>query len=300
MYFVTYLEMGVEKVGILNQNKTGVIHLEKVFEQFSLGNPPKSMQELIEIFDENLLGKVQEIADKALAIQAVDLKEVKLCAPIPYPKRNIFCVGKNYADHAKEVGTAMGSEGDVPENPIYFSKIASPATGDGDVIVYEPDVVRKLDYEVELGVIIGKEGKNIPRDKAEEYIFGYTIINDVSERGLQKLHVQWHKGKSLDTFCPMGPYLVHKSVISFPVDLEISCSVNGEIRQQSKTSNFIFDIPTIIEDLSKGMTLKPGDIIATGTPAGVAMGFIPPKFLKPGDVVTCTIEKIGSLTNFVK
>lgn len=300
MYFVTYLEMGVEKVGILNQNKTGVIHLEKVFEQFSLGNPPKSMQELIEIFDENLLVKVQEIADKVLAIQAVDLKEVKLCAPIPYPKRNIFCVGKNYADHAKEVGTAMGSEGDVPENPIYFSKIASPATGDGDVIVYEPDVVRKLDYEVELGVIIGKEGKNIPKDKAEEYIFGYTIINDVSERGLQKLHVQWHKGKSLDTFCPMGPYLVHKSVISFPVDLEISCSVNGEIRQQSKTSNFIFDIPTIIEDLSKGMTLKPGDIIATGTPAGVAMGFTPPRFLKPGDVVTCTIEKIGSLTNFVK
>lgn len=299
MYFATYLENGTEKIGVLNRAKTRIMALENTGLEKILNPCPKTMLEFVENFNEEVLAHLQGLTEKDFNGSSVEVDKIKLCAPIPYPRRNIFCLGKNYLDHAREVGTVLGDQNDIPKDPIYFSKVASPATGHGDVIEYT-DVVTRLDYEVELALIIGKEGKNIPREKAEEYIFGYTILNDVSERGLQKRHGQWHKGKSLDSFSPMGPYLVHKSMIPFPVELEISCSVNGEVRQQSNTNNLIFDIPTILSDLSLGMTLRPGDIIATGTPAGVGMGFTPFKFLNPGDVVSCTIEKIGTLTNPVK
>ncbi len=301
MYFVTYIEGTEEKIGIYQHKHERIIPLDQFFENKQIAERPKTMLELIDTFTEELGRKMSEAIEQGvLSSEGIPLRSVKLKAPIPYPRRNIFCLGKNYLDHAKEVGTVLGDQEMIPKAPIYFSKVAAPAIGEGDFIDSHPGISQKLDYEVELAVIIGKEGKNIPQEDAEQYIFGYTILNDVSERGLQKLHGQWHKGKSLDTFCPMGPYLVHKSLIPSPVELEIACRVNGELRQSSNTRNLIFNIPQIIHDLSKGMTLKPGDIIATGTPAGVGMGFSPFKFLNPGDIVECSIEKIGTLTNQVK
>lgn len=302
MYFATYKGKDGEEVGILNKEKTGVISLKKLYGQFGYpedsNEGPKNMLEAIEKFDEEELEKVGRwIKEDAAESMVMKLEDLTLCAPIPYPRRNIFCVGKNYLDHAKEVGSVFGA---TPENPTFFSKIAYPAIGDQAYIDSHAGIVKELDYEVELAVVIGKEGKNIPKEAAEDYIFGYTILNDVSARNLQRKHEQWHKGKSLDTFCPMGPFLVHKRQIVNPHQLNIVCKVNQEMRQNSNTQNLIFDIPTLIHVLSQGMTLLPGDILATGTPAGVGMGFKPGKYLRVGDVVTCEIEKIGKLTNIVR
>ncbi len=299
MFLATYIHNNNTLVGILNKEKTGVISLSELYSHFkdkySLGRCPSNMMELIE-GDMDSLEKI--INAEKTDQMVVKLDKIKLCAPIPYPRRNVFCIGKNYLDHAKEVGSVFG---EVPKNPAIFSKLAYPAVGDGDYIDSHPGIVEKLDYEVELAVVIGKEGKNISKEEAEDYVFGYTVLNDISARTLQKIHEQWHKGKSLDTFCPMGPFLVHKNAIQLPGNLDIKCKVNGKTVQSSNTSNLIFDIPTIISVISKGLTLKPGDIIATGTPAGVALGFEPEdKYLKPGDVVECIIENIGSLKNIVK
>lgn len=228
------------------------------------------------------------------------LADVKTLAPIPFPRRNIFCLGKNYSDHAREVAGNVGTgDGGIPENPIYFSKVAYPAVAHRDEIPWIPEVTMKLDYEVELGVIIGRGGKNISRENACSHIFGYTIINDVSSRDLQGRHGQWFKGKSLDSFCPMGPWIV--TADEFPAEpvLQIKCSVNGELRQNASTADMIFGVGEIVSDLSRGMTLYPGDIIATGTPAGVGLGFKPFRFLQPGDEVVCEIEGIGELINHV-
>lgn len=184
--------------------------------------------------------------------------------------------------------------------PIYFSKIANPAIGNNDDITYNPNVTNRVDYEVELAVIIGMTCSNIKPDEAKNYIFGYTIVNDISARDIQTNHIQWFKGKSLDTFCPMGPYIAYKDVINYPVKLNISCKVNGEMRQNSNTEKMMFDIDYIISDLSKGITLNPGDIIITGTPEGVGLGFKPPRLLNNGDVVECEIEGIGKLINNVR
>ena len=228
------------------------------------------------------------------------LSDVKILAPVEYPKRNIFCIGKNYAEHALELEgkTTKEIEG-LPDDPIYFSKIAGPALGHEGKIKLHKDVTKEVDYEVELGVIIGKTCKNLTEAEVKDYIFGYTIINDVTARDLQRKHIQWLRGKSLDTFCPMGPVLVTKDEIEDHGNLEISLKINGEVRQASNTSKMIFSIEKIISELSSGITLLPGDVIATGTPEGVGMGFVPPKYLKAGDVVTCTVEFIGELTNYV-
>ncbi len=202
-------------------------------------------------------------------------------------------------DHVNEIKMTKISGTGIPEFPIYFTKVASPAIGNGDNIKFSNEVTSEVDYEVELAIVIGKEGINIKPENAQEYIFGYTIVNDISARDLQGKHTQWFKGKSLDTFCPMGPYIVHKSEIKFPVELNIQSRINGELRQNSNTKKLIFDIPYIISDLSKGLTLRPGDIICTGTPSGVGMGFVPPKLLKNNDVIECYIENIGKLVNKV-
>jgi 2-keto-4-pentenoate hydratase/2-oxohepta-3-ene-1,7-dioic acid hydratase in catechol pathway len=230
----------------------------------------------------------------------LDLSDVLILAPVEHPERNIFCIGKNYAEHALELEgkTTKEIEG-LPDNPIYFSKIASPALGHNGKIKLHQEVTKEVDYEVELGVVIGKTCKNITEDEVKDYIFGYTIINDVTARDLQRKHIQWLRGKSLDTFCPMGPVLVTKDEIKDHSNLEISLKVNDDIRQTSNTSKMIFSIEKIISELSSGITLLPGDVIATGTPEGVGMGFVPPKYLKVGDVVTCTVESIGELTNYV-
>jgi 2-keto-4-pentenoate hydratase/2-oxohepta-3-ene-1,7-dioic acid hydratase in catechol pathway len=229
-----------------------------------------------------------------------DIKDVKICAPIIKPKNDIICLGLNYIEHVGETSRSFKDESiDIPKYPVYFSKRVNKAIGTEEKINSYEGLVEKLDYEVELAIIIGKDGINIPKERAEEYIFGYTIMNDISARDFQQRHVQWFKGKSFDTFTSLGPCITHKSEIKFPIELNVYSRVNGELRQSSSTKHLIFDIPTIIHDLSLGMTLKAGDIIATGTPAGVGMGFDPPRFLKKGDIVECEIECIGVLKNEV-
>ena len=298
MKFVTYDYENKIQTGILHDNK--IISINEVLEQLELPQI-NGLQGFIKIADDELIKTIEAVVSSN-KFNSVALSQVKLLAPIPYPKRNVLCIGKNYEEHAKEIKITQISDTFVPDNPIYFTKVASPAIATGDKIVFSQSTTKQVDYEAELAVIIGKEGSDIKPEEAEDYIFGYTVVNDVSARDLQVKHKQWFKAKSLDTFCPMGPVLVHKQEIPFPVELNIQCKVNGELRQNSNTEKMIFSIPYIISDLSKGFTLKPGDIICTGTPSGVGMGFNPPKVLKNGDVVECYIEKIGTLVNevFVK
>jgi 2-keto-4-pentenoate hydratase/2-oxohepta-3-ene-1,7-dioic acid hydratase in catechol pathway len=231
------------------------------------------------------------------------LAQAKLLAPLDRPRRNVFCIGKNYHEHAAEFSKSgfdsSAKEGEhAPEAPVVFTKPATTIIGPGATIPAHADVTRQLDYEAELTVIIGKAGRGIKKADAFGHVFGYTLVNDVTARDLQKLHRQWFLGKSLDGFCPMGPYIVTSDEVD-ATRLDIKCWVNGELRQNSNTSLLIFDIPTIIETISAGIELQPGDVIATGTPAGVGIGFNPPRFLKAGDVVRMEVPQIGVLENAV-
>ncbi|HEY8393708.1 MAG TPA: fumarylacetoacetate hydrolase family protein [Thermaerobacter sp.] len=224
-----------------------------------------------------------------------DAAAIRLLAPIARPPKNVFAIGLNYRDHVYEF-----SGRDVPEHPVVFTKAASAVIGPEEPIETHRGVTAAVDYEGELAVVIGRRGRAIPRDRAREYIYGYMILNDVTARDLQRRTSQWHLGKSLDTFCPTGPYLVHRDAVGWPVELEVRTWVNGELRQHANTRQLLFDIPTLVEAISAGITLEPGDIIATGTPSGVGMGFDPPRFLKPGDVVEIEIEGLGRLRNPVR
>jgi 2-keto-4-pentenoate hydratase/2-oxohepta-3-ene-1,7-dioic acid hydratase in catechol pathway len=217
--------------------------------------------------------------------------------------RNIFCVGKNYHDHAKEFSQSgfdtSAREGEfAPPVPVIFTKPSSTVIGDQAPVRAFDHLTEQLDYEVELAVVIGKPGMGITRERALEHVWGYTIINDVTARDLQQKHRQWFLGKSLDTFCPMGPWLVTADQVD-SANLAVRCWINDELRQNANTRDLIFDIPTIIETLSAGITLLPGDVIATGTPAGVGIGFTPPRFLKKGDVMKLAIDQLGTLTNYI-
>jgi 2-keto-4-pentenoate hydratase/2-oxohepta-3-ene-1,7-dioic acid hydratase in catechol pathway len=232
---------------------------------------------------------------------AVPLSQVRLTAPLPRPRRNIFCVGKNYYAHAKEfAGSGFDSSakagGDVPSVPIIFTKVPESVVGPGDAIVIPTAVSTAIDYEAELAVVIGQGGKGIRAADAMRHVWGTTIVNDVTSRDWQNRHLQWHMGKSFDTFCPMGPWLVSADECDGTAT-RVRCSVNGEERQNASTTDLIFNIPTLIETLSAGITLYPGDVIATGTPVGVGIGFKPPRYLQPGDVVRIEIDGIGSLEN---
>jgi 2-keto-4-pentenoate hydratase/2-oxohepta-3-ene-1,7-dioic acid hydratase in catechol pathway len=213
-----------------------------------------------------------------------------LLAPIPRPAKNIFCLGRNYAEHARERGNP------VPTVPIYFTKAPTSVVGPEAPVIHHA-VTRQLDYEVELAVIVGKRGRDIAPERALDHVFGYTIINDISARDLQQQHGQYFKGKSLDTFAPMGPVVVHRSLIPNPQALTMRLRVNGEQRQYASTGSMVFPIADLLSTLSAGLTLEPGDIIATGTPEGVAMGMTPQRWLKAGDVVEAEIEGIGVLRN---
>jgi len=297
MYLLTYFYDGSESVGFLNEEKNSIIPAAAVFAKLNI-KVPANMLQLIDSFRDMDLEKINDILLSCK--DAIELSKVKILAPIPYPKRNLICLGKNYLDHINEVKNLKNVNADIPNKPIYFSKIAYPAIGQNDFVDSHSDIVKQLDYEAELAVIIGKKCKNVSKEEAEDCIFGYTIANDISARDLQQDHVQWHKGKSFDTFCPMGPYIAHKSKISFPPKLDIKSYINGELRQNSNTSQLIFDISTIISDLTSGITLYPGDIILTGTPAGVGAGFNPPKYMKSKDKMECVIENIGTLANTIK
>jgi 2-keto-4-pentenoate hydratase/2-oxohepta-3-ene-1,7-dioic acid hydratase in catechol pathway len=233
--------------------------------------------------------------------QPIPLPQLQLSAPIPRPRRNIFCVGKNYHAHAKEFAgsgfdSSAKSGGDIPTVPIIFSKVPESVIGHGEAILFPAGVSEAIDYEAELTVIIGKGGKGIRKQDAMQHVWGYTIVNDVTARDWQGRHSQWLLGKSFDTFCPMGPWAVTADEMDGQ-DTQVRCWVNGELRQDASTRDFIFDIPTVIECISAGITLHPGDVIATGTPVGVGIGFKPPKYLKPGDVVKIEIDGIGVLEN---
>jgi len=233
--------------------------------------------------------------------QRQPLTAMKLAAPIPTPARNIYCVGKNYSAHAREFersGIDVTSAGqDIPKAPIIFTKAPSAVIGPEACIPGYLDPTDTVDYEGELGVIIGRGGRGIAKAGAMAHVYGYTIINDVTSRAQQQIHSQWFLGKSIDGFCPMGPAIVTADEIADPRWLRIETRVNGELRQHASVEDLIFDIPTLIETLSRGITLIPGDIIATGTPEGVGIGFRPPRYLRTGDVVSVTIEPIGTLRN---
>ena len=230
----------------------------------------------------------------------VPFGSVKLLAPIPRPAKNILCVGKNYYDHAEEFHSsgvdASGKEA-IPEVPIMFTKWPNSVTGPGEPIPSSNDYTNSTDYEGELAVVIGEGGRNIAKKDAFDHVYGYTIVNDATARTLQNRHRQWFLGKSLDGYCPMGPCIVTADEIKDVGKLLLTTRVNGEVRQDAAVSQLIFDIPTLIETLSRVMTLEPGDLIATGTCAGVGIGFDPPKYLQKGDVVAITIEPIGTLEN---
>jgi 2-keto-4-pentenoate hydratase/2-oxohepta-3-ene-1,7-dioic acid hydratase in catechol pathway len=232
---------------------------------------------------------------------ALPLASVKLLAPMPAPRRNIFCVGKNYTDHAREfagsgfeAGAVKGAE--IDDYPAVFTKPASSVVGTGETVSLHSHVTSAVDYEAELTLVIGKRGRDIPASRAYDHIWGYTIVNDVTARDRQRNHRQWFMGKALDGFCPMGPWITTADEVD-PENLDVLCWVNGELRQNANTRDLIFNIPSLIATISAGLTLEPGDLIATGTPAGVGLGFTPPKFLKAGDEVSISITGLGTLTN---
>jgi 2-keto-4-pentenoate hydratase/2-oxohepta-3-ene-1,7-dioic acid hydratase in catechol pathway len=255
---------------------------------------------------EVIAGGEASIAQARVLAEAhgIDGAEVELQAPIPRPAKNIFCVGRNYFDHIVEGANARGENApqlgsDIPKFPTFFTKAPTSVNRTGGAVRLDPRVTQLLDYECELAVVIGKGGRDIPAERAYEHVFGYTVVNDITARDLQKRHGQFFKGKTLDTTCPMGPWIVDRHEIGDPTTLVLSLTVNGEERQRAPASEMIFDIPAIIASLSEGLTLEAGDVIATGTPAGTGFAMQPPQGLKGGDVVVASIDRIGELTSVI-
>lgn len=291
MRFVTFTKKdGTVHTGLISKDGSRVIPAA------ALGLDYKDMNDLIERATDSewaVMFKAQSEAGIGL-----NIGEVKLNAPIMYPRQDVICLGVNYREHAEEAAAYEKEAFDLKaQYPVYFSKRVNRAAADKEAVPAYEGLVSSLDYEVELAVIIGREAKNVKKGESLTYIFGYTILNDMSARDLQTRHKQWYFGKSLDGFTPMGPWIVTADEIPYPPKLSIQSYVNGELRQSSNTSQLIFNIDDVICELSRGMTLRPGTIISMGTPEGVGMGFNPPKFLKPGDVVECVVEKIGTLRN---
>jgi 2-keto-4-pentenoate hydratase/2-oxohepta-3-ene-1,7-dioic acid hydratase in catechol pathway len=291
MKIAAYLSAGEPGTGIVSSDLQSVLPLD-----LPTSDRERGALAVVELL---AAGKRLPPTGAPLALDAV-----QLLAPIPRPRRNIFCVGKNYHAHAKEFAgsgfdSSAKSGGDVPTEPIIFSKVPESVIAQGEHIVIPKDVSTAIDYEAELAVIIGRGGKGIRKADAMQHVWGYTIVNDVTSRDWQSRHQQWHMGKSFDTFCPMGPWLVSADELDGTAT-QVRCFVNEEKRQDASTRDLIFDIPTLIETLSAGITLYPGDIIATGTPVGVGIGFKPPKYLKAGDRVRVEIDGIGALENPVR
>jgi 2-keto-4-pentenoate hydratase/2-oxohepta-3-ene-1,7-dioic acid hydratase in catechol pathway len=245
---------------------------------------------------EAMLVRLRELAAKPAAA-TIALADVKLHAPIPRPAKNVFCVGWNYLPHFEEGAKKLHDDRKLPDHPVFFSKVPTTVNGPYDSIPFDAALSTSLDWEVELGVIIGPGGKNIAEADAMRHVWGYTVVNDVSWRDLQRRHGgQWHKGKSLDGTCPMGPCIATADSLGWEA-LQVTCRVNGAVKQESNTRHMFFKVPRLIAELSAGMTLEPGDIISTGTPEGVGYARTPPEFLKPGDLLETEVEGIGILRN---
>ena len=307
MRFVTFIRKNQQRLGMLGPEEE-IIDLAEINQRYLKGGKQPflaSMQAFIEAGGK-ALQTAKSVAkyvagrnpadQKKLTAAGVVLKpsQVKFQSPIPTPRKNCVMLGINYREHVDEGARARSLEIKYPEFPVFFTKPPTSVIGHlGKVIKHK--VTDKLDWEVELAVVIGKKGRDIPKAKAYDYVFGYTVCLDMTARELQRIHGQWFKGKSLDTLCPLGPWIVHKSALAEPQQLRLVCRVNGNVMQDGNTRDMIFDIPTIIESLSGGMTLEPGDIISTGTPSGVGFARTPPVFLNPGDKVEGDVEGIGTL-----
>lgn len=276
-----------------NQPRVGAVVEESIVDLSAVAG---DMLALIDQGEEGLV-RARELVEGSGP--ALPLSEASLLSPIPIPRRNVMCLGLNYAEHAAESAAAAGRELVLPEVPIIFTKATNAVIGPYDNIPFDPAASEEIDWEVELAFVVGREGKNIPREEAMAYVFGYTVINDISARDFQRRGRQFFKGKSLDGACPMGPWIVTADELADISDLRLTCTVNGTVKQDNSTRELIFDIPAIIAYLSRGMTLWPGDVVATGTPSGVGFARQPPEFLRPGDEVACAIEGIGEIRNLV-
>ena len=285
MQFVTFQHESGLRPGVLVQD--GVI---------DLGSDVADLVSLIQLGDEGLRRAQSAIE---AAANPIPLAEVQLRAPIPRPRQNVICVGMNYVEHAYESARSRGLPETLPPHPVFFTKAVTSVNYHEGVVPLHSELTSQLDWEVELAVIIGRAMRDVPAEQALDYVFGYTIVNDVSARDIQNRHQQFFKGKSLDGTCPMGPAIVTADEIGDPHTLRLTLRVNGETMQDSSTSDLIFNVPTLLETLSRGQTLEPGDILSTGTPSGVGMGKNPPTYLKAGDVMEAEIEKLGILRNRV-
>jgi 2-keto-4-pentenoate hydratase/2-oxohepta-3-ene-1,7-dioic acid hydratase in catechol pathway len=263
------------------------------------GRPPASLLELIQQ-GPDAWHRMQELAQSAQGASRHPLSDIRWHAPIPRVPKNVFCLGLNYVAHAKESSQARGREMKIPTAPVIFTKAPTTVTGPFDDIPVDRTVTQQVDWEVELGVVLGWAGCNISRARALEHVFGYTVINDLSARDLQQQHMQWFKGKSLDGFCPMGPVVVTADEFGDPQAKQLALRVNGVTKQSASTADMIFPVDLIIEWLSKGLTLEAGDVIATGTPQGVGLARTPQEFLQDGDVVEAEVEGIGALRNRIR
>jgi 2-keto-4-pentenoate hydratase/2-oxohepta-3-ene-1,7-dioic acid hydratase in catechol pathway len=286
MKVATFRWGGRRTVGVVSQDGAEITPLAGDARTQAIG--------ALALIEDLATGKPQPpAAGPRLPVSAVELE-----APLPRPRRNLFCVSRNYHAHARELSASVFKDNDAKTDawPIVFTKVPECVVGPFDDVVVPVGVSDAIDYEAELAVVIGKGGKNIARAAAMGHVFGYTIVNDVTARDVQMRHQQWDLGKSFDTFCPMGPWIVTVDELD-GTRTRVRCLVNGELRQDAPTEHMIFDIPALIETISRGITLHPGDVIATGTPAGVGMGMKPPRYLKAGDVVRVEIDGLGAIEN---
>lgn len=295
MRLVTFAANGAESIGVLDAETNVIVDLSKAAPDL-----PQDMNGFIAA-GADALARAAEAVAAVGDRNSVSVDDVRLLSPIPVPRRDVMAVGRNYHEHAQEFHDsgfdATAGATAVPDHPIIFTKATTSVSGPGDPILTELDPTNSVDYEGELAVIIGKEGRGISKEDAFDYVYGYTVCNDVTARNLQHQHKQWFIGKSPDGYCPLGPAIVTADEAGHPDDFQLTTHVNGEKRQDSSCKALIFDIPTLIECISAGITILPGDIIATGTPVGVGIGYNPPIFLQPGDVVSVSIDPLGTLEN---
>jgi 2-keto-4-pentenoate hydratase/2-oxohepta-3-ene-1,7-dioic acid hydratase in catechol pathway len=300
MRIATFHVGGRTRLGVVRGER--IVDLAHVARVAGMDDPPEDVRDMLALIagGQQALERIIGLVADATIEAELPLELVQLLAPIPRPRKNVFCIGRNYAEHAAESFRAVGKEVRLPPAPNVFTKAVTSVSGPYADIPYDARVAQEMDWEVELAVIVGRGGRHIPREEALAHVWGYTVLNDLSARDLQnRPGMQWFLGKSLDGSCPMGPWIVTADEIADPQRLHLRLSVNGAVKQEDTTAHMLFDVAAIIAELSRVLTLEPGDIIATGTPAGVGFARTPPEFLKPGDVVETEIAEIGTMRNKV-